>query len=517
MKRRTFCKVSGALGIAAMQPVLTACVDGAEKSVAAVSLTGDPIDLAGKSIDELAKSLTGRLLLADDAQYDSARRIWNGMHDKRPALIVQPTSTEDVRNTVSFARDHGLLLAVKGGGHSWPGKSVCDGGLMLDLGLVNKVAVDPDTRIASAGGGARLGDLDTATLEHGLATTTGVVSHTGIGGYTLGGGFGRLNRKFGLAIDNLVGADIVTADGKLRRTSEIEEPDLFWAIRGGGGNFGVVTQFRYSLHPFDRRVLSGVIRWPVTQSRQVLRFYADWYRQLSDDLYVAPLMGTLPDYTGFVGFEVVYAGDPAAGEMELAPLRSIGAPLEDGIRVQDYQAMQKQEDAAFEYGIRSYAKNGMAMTFSYELADALIDAFRPDPRLGFFTHTAGGAIRNVAETATAFPHRKSELMLGVVGGWTDPEDDEIAIEILREWYGAIEPYTAGHYDNIQYDDDDSDARTYGPNHPRLQRLKARYDPDNLFRLNSNIQPADSVRSPGSGVSTSAERPDSAVLPRSWAL
>jgi len=476
--------------------------------LAAVSLGGNPIELARNAIDDLAQSLDGRLLLADDPQYDSARRIWNGMHDKRPALIVQATSTGDVCSTVNFARDHGLLLAVKGGGHSWPGKSVCDGGLMLDLGLINNVVVDADARIASAGGGARLGDLDTATLEHGLATTTGVVSHTGIGGYTLGGGLGRLNRKYGLAIDNLVGADIVTADGKLRRTSDSEDPDLFWAIRGGGGNFGVVTEFRYSLHPFNRRVLSGVIRWPIAQSRQVLHFYADWYRELSSDLYVAPLMGTQPDYTGFVGFEVVYAGDPAAGEKELAPLRSVGSPLEDGIGVQDYRAMQTQEDAAFEYGIRSYAKNGMAMTFSRELADALIDAFRPDPRLGFFTHAAGGAIRNVTETATAFPHRKPELMLGVVGAWTDPEDDEIAIDILREWYGAIEPYTAGYYDNIQYDDDGSDTRGYGLNYRRLQRLKARYDPDNLFQLNSNIQPAgralaDQDRSPGGGTSTPA--------------
>ncbi len=456
--------------------------------VAAVSLDGDPIELAKELIDDLARSLNGELLLAIDAQYDSARRIWNGIHDKRPALIVQATSTDDVCHAVSFARELDLLLAVKGGGHSWPGQSVCDGGLMLDLGRMHKVTVDRNARIASAGGGARLGDLDSATLGQGLVTTTGVVSHTGIGGCTLGGGYGRINRKFGLAIDNLVGAEIVTADGKVRRISNDEEPDLFWAIRGGGGNFGVVAEFRYALHPFDRRVLSGVIRWPAEQSRQVLRFYADWYRQLSNDLYVAPMMGTLPDYTSFVGFEVLYAGDPAAGEKELAPLRSLASPFEDNIKVQDYLVMQKQEDAEFEYGIRSYAKNGMAMNFSYELADALIDAFRPDPRLAFFTHTAGGAIRAVAETATAYPHRNPELMLAVVGSWTDPEDDELAIDILREWYGAIEPFTGAYYTNIEYDGVDAATRGYGPNYCRLQHLKAQYDGGNLFRLNSNILP-----------------------------
>jgi len=478
--------------------------------VAAVSLAGNPIELAKDSIDALGESLAGQLLLAGDAHYDSARRIWNGIHDKRPALIVQAISTDDVRHAVNFAREQDLLLAVKGGGHSWPGKSTCDGGLMLDLGFINKVDVDPDARIATAGGGARLGDLDTATLKHGLVTTAGVVSHTGIGGYTLGGGFGRLNRKYGLAIDNLQGAEIVTADGKVRHISADEEPELFWAIRGGGGNFGVVTQFRYSLHAFDRQVLSGVIRWPIAQSRQVLRFYADWYRGLSNNLYVAPLMGTLPDYTGFVGFEVLYAGDPAVGEMELAPLRSIGSPLADDIRLQDYLLMQQQEDGAFGYGIRSYAKNGMALAFSYELADALIDAFRPDPRLAFFTHTAGGVIRDVAETATAFPHRRPELMLAVVGAWTDPDDDELAIEILREWYGAIQPFTGGYYDNIEYDGDDPESRNYGPNYRRLQRAKAQYDSGNLFRLNCNIQPAgrpqaDRGRAPSAGRAMPADR------------
>jgi len=504
-----------------MHPGFVAYGDVAQANVAAVSLAGSPIEVARDAIDELGKSLAGQLLLADNPRYDSARRIWNGIHDKRPALIVQASSTEDVRNTVNFAREQDLLLAVKGGGHSWPGKSACDGGLMLDLGLINQVEVDRTTRTATAGGGARLGDLDNATLKHGLVTTTGVVSHTGIGGYTLGGGYGRLNRKYGLAIDNLTGADIVTADGKLRRINADQEPELFWAIRGGGGNFGVVTQFRYALHDFERQVLAGIIRWPVAQAREVLRFYADRHRTLSNNLYVAPMMGTLPDYTGFVAFEVIYSGDPAAGEKELAPLRSIGSPLADDIRVRDYMVVQHQEDAAFEYGVRSYAKNGMAMTFSYQLADALIEAFRTDPRLAFFTHTAGGAIRNVAETATAYPHRSPELMLAVVGAWTDPEDDELAIDTLREWYGAIEPFTRGYYDNIEYDDSEPGSRGYGPNYRRLQAIKARYDGQNLFRLNNNIQPAGRPppapsRAPAAGAARPTEWHPAGILPSTGA-
>ncbi len=454
-----------------------------------MSLDGDPIELTGTEIDELAECLAGQLLVPADAQYDSARRIWNSIHDRHPALVVQAATTLDVVNAVSFARDHALLLAVKGGGHSWPGKSACDQGLMLDLGRLNRVEVDRVARTATVGGGALLHDLDTATLEKGLVTTAGVVSHTGVGGFTLGGGFGRLNRKYGLAVDNLTGAEIVTADGSVRRIDAADEADLFWAIRGGGGNFGVVTRFTYRLHPFDRTVLSGIIRWPVAQAGEVFRFYADWYDTLSNELYVSPSMGTLPNGEAFIGMEVVYAGDPTRGEKELSPLRSIRGSLEDGIRFQDYMVLQTQADAAFEHGIRSYAKSGMTLVFSDSLADALVDSFRPDPRLAFFTHTAGGVIRSVDESATAFPHRKPELMLAVAGAWTDPEDDELAIESLRAWYGALEPYTGGQYDNIQYDGADSDEQNYGPNYPKLQQVKKRYDPGNLFRLNNNIEPA----------------------------
>ncbi len=490
MNRRHFCRTSLAAGVmAASFPMLGACAKKAEAGIPAVSLDGNAIEIEKAAVNELIEAVSGDVMLADHAGYESARKIWNGMHDKYPAVIVQPTGTGDVVKAVEFARDNNLLLAVKGGGHSWPGKSTVDGGLMIDLGKMNAVDVDREAMKARAGGGALLNNLDTAALEKGLVTTAGVVSHTGVGGYTLGGGFGRLNRKFGLTIDNLLGAEIVTADGQVRYVSAEEEPELFWALRGGGGNFGVVTGFDYRLHPFDRNVLSGMIVWPVAQARDVLEFYGEWSESISNDLYVGPAMMTMPDGTSVIAMEVVYAGDPALGEKEMAPLRTIGKPMDDGIRMQDYMVMQTQEDATFAHGIRSYAKNGMVKAISPELVNQLLDSFRPDPRLAFFTHTAGGVVKDTGELDTAFPHRNAETMIIVAGGWMDPEDDESAIASAREWFSELEPHTGGYYDNIEFEGADSVSRNYGPNFKRLQSIKSQYDPGNLFRMNSNIPPA----------------------------
>ncbi len=491
MDRRQFCKTSLAAGMAAAYPMLAACGKKADTSIPAVSLDGASMELGKAAINELQDAVSGTVMLSGHPQYDTARKIWNGMHDKRPALIVRPSGTQDVVHAVEFARDNNLLLAVKGGGHSWPGKSTCDGGLMLDLGgSMNTVNVDRDARVARANGGALLNALDSAALEKGLVTTAGVVSHTGVGGFTLGGGFGRLNRKFGLTIDNLLGAEIVTADGKVRYVSADEESDLFWALRGGGGNFGVVTRFDYRLHDFDRNVLSGMIVWPIDQARDVLEFYGDWYRGLSRDLYVGPAMMTMPEGGSVIAMEVVYAGDdPAAGEKEMAPLRAIGTPMDDGIKMQDYMVMQTQEDESFGHGVRSYAKNGMVREITGELVDQLLDSFRPDPRLAVFTHTAGGAVKDVGELDTAFPHRNAETMIIVGGGWMDPADDESAMASAREWFSELEPYTGGYYDNIEFEGDESVKRNYGPNYARLRAIKGQVDPGNLFRMNSNIEPA----------------------------
>lgn len=493
MDRRQFCRATLGSSLFAY-----ACLAGCERTLAsalkadtaipAVSLDGAGIELEKAAVNELKDALSGDLLLTGHPGYDSARMIWNGMHDKHPALIAQCRNAADISHAVTFARERELLVAVRGGGHSWPGQSVCEGGMMLDLSAMNTVNVDPRQRRAYAKGGALLNALDTATRKHGLITTAGVVSHTGVGGFTLGGGFGRLNRKFGLAVDNVRGAEIVTADGQVRFINAEQEPDLFWAIRGGGGNFGVVSQFEYEVYPFPLEVFSGNVVFPIADARKVLEFYGEWYASLSDDMYAGPAMLTLPDGTSVLVMEIVYAGDPAQGEKVLAPLLKVAAPLDSSVGMNDYMMMQTQEDAAFAHGIRSYAKSGMAREITSELIDALIESFVPDPRLAFFTHTAGGAVKRVGELATAFPHRNAETMLIVAGAWTNPEQDAEVMAKAREWFAQLAPFTGGYYTNIEFDGPATDEN-YGPAYTRLAEIKAKYDPANLFRMNSNIEPA----------------------------
>lgn len=498
MKRRDFCRNTLTASLAAAYPLLTACgreapmeapvAATAETGIPAISLDGAAIELEKAAIRELGEALNGPVLLSGHPGYDTARSIWNGMHDKRPALIAMCSNSNDIAQAVTFARERDLLVAVRGGGHSWPGKSVCDGGLMINLAQMHDVAIDTVNQSAVVGGGALLGHLDNASLAHGLVTTAGVVSHTGVGGFTLGGGFGRLNRKYGLAVDNLLAAEIITADGQVRTVSAEQDPDLFWAIRGGGGNFGVASNFKFQLHPFERKLLSGMLVWPVEQARDVLEFYGEWYQGLSDDLYVGPVMATMPDGTAIVAMEVVYAGDPAMGEKELEPLRKIGTPMDDGIKMQDYTVMQTQEDNTFAHGVRSYIKNGMVKEITQGLVDAMIESFVADPRLAMFTHTAGGAVGRVGELDTAFTHRRAETMIMVGGGWMDPAQDDEAIALARAWFKQLEPFTGGYYDNIQADTGAPDTGSFGPAYDRLAKIKGQYDPGNLFRLNRNIKP-----------------------------
>jgi FAD/FMN-containing dehydrogenase len=492
MDRRKFCRTAVAASVAAAIPILPGCgkkapvATQADTSIRGISLDGAEIELEKAAIKELGESMTGPVLLSGHPDYDGARTIWNGMHDKRPALIARCLNAEDVSNAVTFARERELLVAVRGGGHSWPGKSICDDGLMIDLSQMNTVTADAETQRANAQGGALLSALDAAALNKGMVTTAGVVSHTGVGGYTLGGGFGRLNRKYGLTVDNVTGAQIVTADGTIRRISAEEEPDLFWAIRGGGGNFGVATEFEYQLHPFDRNVLSGSIVWPVKQLRDVLEFYAEWSAGLSDEMYVGPTIATTPDGDRVVMMDVVYNGDPAVGEKELAPLRAIGSQLMDGVTVQDYTVLQTINDVAFGHGVRSYAKNGMVKEWTQGLVDAIVES--DDPRIFVANHVAGGAVKRVGELDTAFPHRNAEIMLVIVSGWMDPAQDDELIAATRANFKAIEPHTGGYYTNIDFDGAEA-AGNYGPAYSRLQSIKGQYDPGNLFRLNSNIDPA----------------------------
>jgi len=494
MDRRQFCRTTLAASVAAAIPFLPGCeskapvATEANTSIRGISLSGAELELEKAAIKELGESMTGPVLLSGHPDYDSARTIWNGMHDKSPALIARCLNAEDVSQAVTFARERELLVAVRGGGHSWPGKSICDDGLMIDLSQMNTVTADPDTQRAHSQGGALLNALDTASLEHGLVTTAGVVSHTGVGGFSLGGGFGRLNRKYGLAVDNLRSAEIVTADGKIRRVSEEEGSDLFWAIRGGGGNFGVVTDFEFQLYPFERNIFSGGIVWPIEQARDVLEFYAEHAASYSDEMYIGPTLMTMPDGTGVIAMSVVYNGDPAAGEKELEPLRKVGTPMQDGVTMQDYMVMQTDSDVAFGHGVRSYAKNGMVKEWSQGLVDALLDAYNRDPRIFITNHVAGGAVKRVGELDTAFPHRNAEIMLVIVSGWMDPAQDKQAIAATREVYKKLDPFTGGYYSNIDTDRAKV-AGNYGPAYDRLHAAKSQYDPGNLFRLNSNIKPS----------------------------
>jgi len=491
MDRRQFCRTTVAAGVAASFPLLSACERSATKveaGIAAVSLDGAEIELEKAAIRELGESMTGPLILSGNPDYDVARTIWNAMHDRRPALIARCLNSTDVSNAVTFARERELLVSVRGGGHSFPGKSVCDGGLMIDLSMLDGVEVDAGNKRATAAGGALLGALDAATLEHGLVTTAGVVSHTGVGGYTLGGGFGRLNRMLGLTIDNLVSVELVTADGEIRTVSEEENPDLFWAIRGGGGNFGVATKFEYRLHSFDRNVLGGGIIWPLDQAAEVLDFYGDWVETISDELYVGPFMLSLPDGQQVFMMDSLYCGDPVQGEKEFAALRKVGKPMMDGLAMNDYMALQTANDVAFGHGHRNYARSGMVKSITPEFLTTLHETFPKDPRLVFATHTAGGAVKQVDEMATAFPHRNIETMLVGLAAWGDEGEDEGAIASLKEWWSHLEPFTGGYYENLSAGTDSSTVGNYGPAYDRLSGIKAQHDPMNLFRMNSNIRP-----------------------------
>jgi hypothetical protein len=466
INRRRFLECGFASGLVGTLPVNSLMAQSSTaprripSSVSAVTLGGAETSIEGSAIRELAESLQGPLLLNGDFGYDGSRSLWNSQHDRYPALIVRAANARDVANAATFARERELLLAVKGGGHSWPGHSVADGALMIDVGSLNGVVVDVASRRVRAGGGALLYTLDLATQKHGLVTTAGTVSHTGLGGLTLGGGFGLLNRRYGLTIDNLLSARIVTADGQIRRASADENSDLFWAIRGGGGNFGVVTEFEYQLHEAGPIMLGGDILWPIARARDILEFYAEYSEGLSDEMYVSPYLGAAPDGTGVVGMDVCHCGDLAAGEREFAPvLQQFGSPIMSTVGPTPYITLQTRNDGLWRPGVRSYAKNGMAGEFSQALIDAIVEAFDP----------ADGVL----------------LLMGAI--WSDAADDQRLTQATRSLFSAIEPHTGGYYTNVDSDGANVSSN-FGPVYARLVSVKNAYDPMNLFRLNSNVRP-----------------------------
>ena len=455
--------------------------------VNAVRLSGEGTTIERAAIRELAESLRGDLLLNGDWGYDGARRLWNGMHDRYPALIVRPASTSDVAHAVDFAREKELLLAVKGGGHSWPGRSAADGALMIDLSTLTNVSVNPNVRRARVGGGALLYNLDFASLRHNLATTAGVVSHTGVGGLTLGGGYGRLGRKFGLTIDNLESAEIVTAAGKVLRVSSDQNPELFWAIRGGGGNFGVVTEFEFRLHDVSPYMYGGVMQWRLSDAKAVLDYYGEQSPSFSDEMFMAPGMTTGANGDAYLTMDICFCGDRAEAEKQLAPLRAVARPAIDGAVPTSYLTMQTRLDGALRPGIRSYIKSGMVSEFTPELIQTMLEAFEPGRGVIITSFATGGAIARVGERDTAWPHRNAHSMVAAVSSWSDPNLDADRRSSTRALWELLDPHTGGYYANIQADDIEV-AGNYGPVYERLVSIKNDYDPLNLFRLNSNIRP-----------------------------
>ena len=447
--------------------------------------------MSTRTFDALRNTLNGTVILPDDSDYDQARALWNGMIDKRPAAIARCRSTEDVVAAVNFAREQGYVLAVRGGGHNAAGNALCDDGLVIDLTSMREVSVDPQSRTARAQGGATWADFDRATGEHGLATTGGAISTTGIAGLTLGGGLGWLMRSHGMACDNLRSVEIVTADGEVHRASATQHADLFWAVHGGGGNFGVVTEFEYNLHPVST-VLSGMLVHPAERAREALRFLRDFHPTAPDELTIFTAMMTSPEGMPIVAFIVCYNGPIDEGERALAPLRAFGPPVADTIQPTSYVAHQSMLDEGFPSGIPVYWRSDFLRQLDDTAIDTIVEHFEQitSPLSALLLEQFGGAVRRVGKDETAFVHRDADFNLAIISRWTDPAEADRHIAWARGVHSAITPYTTGTYVNYLGEEGEDRVRAaYGADiYDRLVAVKNTYDPTNLFRSNQNIKP-----------------------------
>lgn len=457
-----------------------------------IATTGGHTVLEEAAVQQLKASLRGELLLPSDARYDETRKVWNGMIDKRPALIVRCAGVADVIYAVKFARDHDLLVSVRGGGHNIAGKAVCDGGLMIDLSRMRSVQVDPIKRTVRVEGGATLGDLDHETQAFGLATTAGVVTHTGVAGLTLGGGIGRIGRKYGLACDNLLSVDIVIASGQFLRASATENPDLFWGLQGGGGNFGIVTALEYQLHPVGPVVLGGVVIHPLEKAREALKFYSEYSRTAPDELAADAVLLTSPDGDRLLAIAVCYIGSFEEGERVLQPLRRFGPPLADQIGPIAYTTLQAAGDAFFPIGFHHYWKTHFLTEISDGAIDATLSHFATvrSPRSIVVFQQYGGAVSRISQTATAFSHRVAQYDFLPTAIWTDPTESEKQMNWVRKLWDIMKPFSTGgeYVNNLGEEGEDRVRAAYGDNYERLVALKNKYDPNNFFRLNANIKP-----------------------------
>jgi hypothetical protein len=442
--------------------------------------------------EELGSGLRGEVIWPVDRGYDTVRAVFNGMVDRRPLAVIRPADASEVVRCIAFARRHDLPLSVRGGGHSVAGNAVRDGAIMLDLSAMKALRVDPESRRVRAGPGLTLGEFDRATQALGLATTLGVMSTTGIAGLTLGGGLGWLNGRYGLACDNLISADVATADGQLLRASAQENQDLFWAIRGGGGNFGVVTSFEYQLHPVDL-VLAGVLSYPLAMAPRVLRYYDDFAKAAPDELSTAASLGWTPAGEPTMSIAVCYCGPIAEGEQLLRPLRRFQSPLDDGIQPMPYVMLQSARDEGFPSGRRHYWKSGWLR----EVTDGAIETLlrflpqMPSPASSVGLQQLHGAASRVAPSATAFPHRAEQYDFLIGSQWSEASDSDRNLQWTSALFEAMRPHLAEsvYVNNLGDEGPGRVQAAYGVNYPRLAAIKRTYDPDNLFRANQNIDPS----------------------------
>lgn len=464
-------------------------------------MTDSKTKLDASALTELETSFRGELVRPGDSSYDEHRKIWNGSINRFPALIARCAGVADVIAAVRFARENGLLVAVRGGGHSFPGLSLCEGGIVIDLGLMKGIRVDPEARTARAQAGVLIGEIDRETQAFGLAVTGGIVTHTGLSGLTLGGGIGWLMRKHGLTIDQLLSVDLVTAEGEFVKASETENPDLFWGIRGGGGNFGIVTEFEFRLFPVGPIVLAGPIFWPMEESPKVLRFYRDWIGDAPDDLMTivvhrkAPALPIVPvDLHGkpVVVVACCYAGSVEEGQKIVQPLKAFGSPALDLCEPKPYVAHQAMFDPSFPHGLHYYFRSCDVAELTDEVIDITADHALQmrSPLTSFPIWQLGGAVAKVREDETAFNGRGAGYTFNINGTTATAEGFEEERDWARRLWSALEPHHTGVYVNFLMEEGEERVRqAYGAEkHDRLKALKRRYDPDNFFRLNQNISP-----------------------------
>ena len=497
MDRRGFVRSSVAAAVGAALPWggafggILSPSKAVDADIEAVTGDGAAVTLKKAALQELGEGLRGNLILPGHAVYDDARRVLNASISKFPALIVQPRGVADVRRAVDFARASSLLVAVKCGGHSHSGKSTCDKGMMIDLSLMRGVRVDERERIAFVSGGSLLGDMDNETMQFGLVTSAGTVSHTGVAGLTLGGGFGRVARRFGLSLDNVRGADVVTANGELVHASADENAELLWGLRGGGGNFGIVTNLEFELHPMQREVVGGNIVFPFSQARQLLDFYAEYEATAPDELFLCMGLQNSPGGRQ-ISVSTCYSGSAREAERVYAKVRAAGTPIRDTLRTIDYVALQRSGDVDDPRAVGSYTKSGFSAGLSPKFIDAILEGFgeQPGGSSVFFLYHCGGAINRVAADATSFPHREITLTPLLAVSWPMASDPTAQVAWLRKYWASVEPHMQGFYTNDIIDETQKQVdENYLGNYPRLVALKNKYDPTNLFRLNANVIPS----------------------------